>query len=173
MQRVLYLLTLLAFSIIVPLGAQNICSAQIHPWPWASPKPFPWKSIQGTWTEKSDEYTLSFQVIKNTAGENLIKIHQIDSETGKVIARGLGSENSSRIVVAAMSGGPLGQFTLTIRSMQNINCINGHDFIGVTIESLDNDLLTYFEIFKISDLPLTPANTKIYKGPHCDDFIYH
>lgn len=171
MKRILSLSLLFSFLAIVPLGVQSICQAQIHPWPWASTKPFPWNNIEGTWTEKTTEYTLSFQVIKNSSGDNLIRINQIDSETGAIIARGLGSENSSRIVVAAMTGGPLKHFTLTIRSLQNISCWDGHDFIGVTIESFDNELLNYFEIYKINELPLTPTKRKMYKEPHRDDVM--
>jgi len=173
MKRILSLSLLLTFIAIAPFGVQSICQAQVHPWPWASTKPFPWNNIQGTWTEKTDEYTLSFQVIKNSSGEKLIKINQLDSKTGEIIARGLGSENSSNIVVAAMSGGHLGQFTLTIRYLQSVYSWDQKDFIGVTIESLDNDLLTYFEIYKINDLPLTTDERKIYKGPRCNDIFNH
>lgn len=171
MKRILSLSLLFSFLAIVPLGVQSVCQAQIHPWPWASTKPFPWNNIQGTWTEKSTEYTLSFQVIKNSSGDKLIRINQIDSETGAIIARGLGSENSSHVVVAAMTGGPLRHFTLTIRSLQNVYCWNEQDFIGVTIESFDNELLNYFEIYKINELPLTPTKSKIYKEPHCGDVM--
>lgn len=167
MKRILSLSLLFSFLALAPFGVQSICHAQIHPWPWASTNPFPWNNIQGTWTEKTTEYTLSFQVIKNSSGENLIRIDQIDSETGAVIARGLGSENSSRVVVAAMTGGPLRHFILTIRSLQNVYCLDGHDFIGVTIESFNNELINYFEIYKINELPLTPTKSKIYKEPHC------
>lgn len=145
------------------------CYAQIRPWPRASTMPFPWNNIQGTWTEKKTEYTLSFQVIRNSSGERLIKINQLNSKTGESIAWGIGSENSDRVVVAAMTGGPRGQFILTVRSLQDVYCVTQHEFIGVTIESFNNELINYFEIFKINEIPLTPNKSEIYKEHHCGD----
>lgn len=152
---------------IVPL-ASSVSHAQVNPWPWAKPLPFPWDNIQGIWTEKTSLYTFSFQVIENSWGDKHIKIRQVDTSTGRIIAQGVGYENADGVVVAGMTGGQQSQFLLTVRLMQNVFCWDQRKVTGVTMESYDHQLLHHFEIYKITEIPLTLNNQQDYKEPHVD-----
>jgi hypothetical protein len=167
--RKLLALTLL-FNLMLSLLplTSSISHAQVNPWPWAKPLPFPWDNIQGTWTESSSLFTFSFQVVENSWGDKHIKIRQVDANTGMIIAQGIGYENSDGIVVAGMTGGQQKQYLLTIRLIQNIFCWDQRKVTGVTIESYDHQLIHHFEIYKITEIPLTPDNVQVYKQPHID-----
>lgn len=149
---------------LLPLTS-SISHAQVNPWPWAKPLPFPWDNIQGTWTESSSLFTFSFQVVENSWGDRHIKIRQVDAETGSILAQGVGYENSDGIVVAGMTGGQQKQYLLTIRLIQNVFCWDQRKVTGVTIESYDHQLIHHFEIYKITEIPLTLINRLEYKHP--------
>jgi hypothetical protein len=148
--------------------AQNLAHAQVNPWPWAKPLPFPWESIQGTWTEPTSTYTFSFHVIENSWGQKHIKIKQAETKSGQRIAEGVGYEYADGIVVAGMTGGQQRQFLLTIRRFQNTFCWDQRKVTGITIESTDHELITHFEIYKITEIPLTPGKVRDYKQPQPD-----
>lgn len=143
----------------------------IDPWPWSTRLPFPWESIQGTWTERNAQFMFSFKVVENSAGDRHIKIKQLNAFTGDVVAQGLGLENSEMVVVASMTDGQESQFRLTVRSMQYVNTRGNQEFTGVTIESFDDELLFYFEIRKIKDLALTPTHDQSYKNLRCENLL--
>lgn len=142
----------------------NVAHAQVNPWPWAKPLPFPWESIEGTWTESNTLYTFSFKVVENSWGDRHVRIKQIDPNSGRALAQGVGYENSEGIVVAGMTGGQQKQFLLTIRLLQRVHCWDRRDVTGVTMETYDHQLINHFEIHKIREIPLTPLNLKEYKG---------
>jgi hypothetical protein len=137
--------------------------AQVNPWPWAKPLPFPWDNIEGTWTESTSTYTFSFHVIKNSWGQHHIKIKQVDAESGRRIAEGVGIEYGDGIVVAGMTGGQQREFLMTIRRFQNTFCWDQRKVTGITFETTDHELINHFEIFKITEIPLTPFELKDYK----------
>jgi hypothetical protein len=161
----LFVLTLFFNLMIsfVPI-LSSVSHAQVNPWPWAKPLPFPWDSIEGTWTEQNTLYTLSFKVVENSWGSRHIRIKQIDPVHGRIIAQGVGYENSDGIVVAGMTGGQKQQFLLTIRHLQRVHCWDKRNVTGVTMETYDHHLINHFEIYKIRELPLTPTNQKVYTG---------
>lgn len=160
------------FNLMISLSPilGGFCQAQVNPWPRATTLPFPWDTIQGTWTEKSSLYTFSFQVIQNSWGSRHIKIRQVDPRSGATLAQGVGYERSDYVVVAAMSGGQQKQYLLTIRLLQGVYCWDKRNMTGVTIESYDHQLMSHFEIHKVAEIPLTPANVQEYKIPHPDSF---
>lgn len=145
----------------------TVAHAETNPWPLAETLPFPWDNIEGTWSESSSLFTFTFKVIENSSGENSIKIQQIHPETGAILAQGMGFENSRFVVVAGMTGGPLGQYLLTVRLMQNVFCWDDRKVTGVTIESLDqHQLIHHFEIHKVTELPLTDDQAQDYNQQH-------
>jgi hypothetical protein len=152
---------------LLPISS-SISLAQVNPWPWAKQLPFPWDNIEGTWTESSSLFTYSIEKVENSWGDRHVIVKQIDPNTGIIIAQGVGNENSEGIVVAAMSGGEENQYLLTIRLLQNVFCWDQRKVTGVTIESLDSELIHHFEIHKIAELPLTPYRLKEYILPRPD-----
>ena len=147
----------------------DICHAQVNPWPWAKPLPFPWESIEGTWSESNSHYTFSFEVVENSWGSRHIKIKQVDPGSGRVIAHGVGYENYEGIVIAGMTGGQQQkQYLLTVRLLERVHCWDRRNVTGVTMETYDHKLIHHFEIYKIQDLPLTPLNVRDYNQPHSD-----
>ncbi|MEY4617097.1 MAG: hypothetical protein RJB66_2057 [Pseudomonadota bacterium] len=140
----------------------SVSHAQVNPWPWAKPLPFPWDSIEGTWSESNTLYALSFKVVSNSWGSRHIRIKQIDPYNNRVIAQGVGYENSEGIVVAGMTGGQKQQFLLTIRLLQRVHCWDKRNVTGVTMETYDHKLISHFEIHKIKEIPLTTLNHQDY-----------
>ena len=171
MKKLFHLILLLNIFIIIGFK-HNFAFAQVDPWPWAITLPFPWENIEGTWSEKTSEFTFSFQVIQNSWGNKHIRVKQYNNQSGKLVAQGVGWENSESIVVAGMSGGETQEYWLTIRSIQSVFCWDHRKVTGVTIESPDHQLIEYFEIFKIGELPLTPFNLKEYNRAHFDTLNY-
>jgi hypothetical protein len=150
--------------------ASSVAQAQVNPWPWAKPLPFPWDNIEGIWTERTSNFTFSIKVVENSWGDRHIKIKQLDANTGQVIAQGVGYEMDDDVVVAGMTGGQQTQYLLTIRLLENVFCWNSRKVTGVTIESYDHQLIDHFEIYKITEIPLTPVKQQEYKQTHPDSF---
>ena len=156
----------LFISILPPLSSH--AEGQVNPWPRAKVLPFPWDSIEGTWTDPNTRYTLSFTTVENSWGNRHIKIKQIDSSSGRVLAQGLGYENSDDIVRAGMSGGQ-SQYLLTIRQLTHIYCGDKRSVTGVTMETYDHHLITHFEIYKSREIPLTPILLQDYNQPYSSE----
>jgi hypothetical protein len=75
--------------------------------PWGSELPFPWKSIQGTWSTEIEgiQAYVIFKVVRpEAAGSRQLKINIVDADTCRVIAVGAGYEDN-RIVKAIVTGG--------------------------------------------------------------------
>lgn len=161
---------LLSFLPLI-LGNNVAHARDVDPWPASVRLPFPWENIQGTWAERRAQFAFSFKVIENTSGEKHIKIRQLDTTTGEVVAQGLGLENSEKVVVAGMTAGHSKQYRLTIRALRDFTSWGPYEFTGVTIESFDGELLFHFEIRKIKDLPLTESKEQSYKNLRCESII--
>lgn len=163
MRKLFFITLFFNFALALLPWSPNMAHAQVNPWPWAKPLPFPWNKIEGTWTDHSSNFGFSFKVIENSWGVRHIKIRQFDYHTGRIIAEGQGSEQSDEIVVAAMTGGQQSQYLLTIRLLANVFCYNDRNVTGVTMESYDHQLLNHFEIHKTGEMPLTPRKDQDYK----------
>lgn len=76
------------------------------PIPWGAELPFPWTIVSGIWMAKYGNFEsfFDFKVIKekqNSAGIKQVEVHQIDSSTCQVIAKGMGYAQN-RVVRAQM-----------------------------------------------------------------------
>ena len=77
------------------------------PFPLDYPLPFPWNTIEGTWAVESRAYqaTFSFDVQNDCNGRQILKVSQIDPDSGDVMADGMGYKiDRTEQVTAAMSG---------------------------------------------------------------------
>lgn len=162
-------------NLLISVGPllSSTAQAQVNPWPWAKLLPFPWDSIDGTWTESNTLYTFSFKMVENSSGERHIIIKQIDTSSGQVVAKGLGVENSPNVVHAAMTGGQQKQYLLTVRRLSQVYCWDKQEFTGVTIETPDHEHINHFQIHKIKEIPLTPFEWREYKKRDIDFFDIH
>ncbi|WP_413576237.1 hypothetical protein ACLVWU_17795 [Bdellovibrio sp. HCB290] len=87
------------------------------PWPWSAAQPFPWDDIQGLWRVEQDDYVsyFAFKVVKEkTGGGRQLFVRQIDGETRRVLAEGVGFE-TGKVILAQMTscGGTTYRLTLT------------------------------------------------------------
>lgn len=116
-------------SAVVALGiflssvshAQNAYAADVHtdygliddvvvfdrpvPWPWGLEQPFPWPDIQGIWKVVDADFTSYFalKVVRVKAtGERQLIVRQIDADSCKVVATGVGYD-LQRVVRAQMT----------------------------------------------------------------------
>ncbi|WP_413582899.1 hypothetical protein [Bdellovibrio sp. HCB288] len=93
------------------------------PWPWSSAQPFPWDDIQGLWRIEQDDYVsyFAFKVVKEkTSGGRQLLVRQIDGETRRVLAEGVGFETGKNILAQMTScGGTVYRLRLTSFSLEN------------------------------------------------------
>jgi hypothetical protein len=76
------------------------------PWPWSMAQPFPWNDIRGMWKVQQDDYISYFalKVVRPRAtGMRQLQVKQIDGQTCKVIATGVGIEKGSRVLAQMTS----------------------------------------------------------------------
>lgn len=76
------------------------------PWPWSMAQPFPWNDIRGMWKVQQDDYISYFalKVVRPRAtGIRQLQVKQIDGQTCKVIATGVGIEKGSRVLAQMTS----------------------------------------------------------------------
>ncbi|WP_413585676.1 hypothetical protein [Bdellovibrio sp. HCB274] len=93
------------------------------PWPWSAAQPFPWDDIQGLWRVEQDDYVsyFAFKVVKEkTSGGRQLMVRQIDGETRRVLAEGVGFERE-KIILAQMTscGGSTYRLKLTSFNLEN------------------------------------------------------
>jgi hypothetical protein len=86
------------------------------PWPWSQAQPFPWEDISGLWKVEQDDYVsyFAFKVVKQASGGRQLLVRQIDGETRRVLATGVGFERD-QIILAQMTscGGTTYRLKLT------------------------------------------------------------
>ncbi|WP_413559036.1 hypothetical protein [Bdellovibrio sp. HCB209] len=74
------------------------------PWPWSLAQPFPWDDIQGLWKVEQDNYVsyFAFKSVRQASGGRQLLVRQIDGETRRVLAEGVGFE-SGKVILAQMT----------------------------------------------------------------------
>lgn len=114
------------------------------------PLPFPWSSIQGVWEVESRDFRtyFSFEVQRDCDSRQILKVMQIDPNSGTVVAQGIGFQNTdSKQVYAAMQKASGGSYIL---------------FVGAYKDTSKNQNVVVLRISKFSDW--TPdLNYRIHK----------
>jgi hypothetical protein len=88
-----------------------------NPFPLDYPLNFPWSAIEGIWqiVDTNIDSTFSFEVQSDCQGRQILKVYQIDTESGVVIAEGTGYKpDNSFEVYAAMKGRGIENYVLHI-----------------------------------------------------------
>ena len=76
------------------------------PWPWSMAQPFPWGDIRGMWKVQQGDYVSYFalKVVRpRPTSIRQLQVKQIDGQTCKVIATGVGLEKGSRVLAQMTS----------------------------------------------------------------------
>lgn len=120
---------ILAFSVMLGSVGAHALSSDVStlrpagdrptPFPWGTELPFPWNDIRGTWWAQQENFGsyFTFRVVSSHAdGLNKLRVRQIDGETCKQIAVGVGIEGADRVVRVQMSGEDERVYRLSVRA---------------------------------------------------------
>lgn len=104
-------------------GNQVVIFDRPVPWPWGFELPFPWAGVQGMW-KVADADVQSYFVLKvvrsKDSGQRLLVVRQIDPETCKITATGVGYE-SGRVVRAQMTSDQGVTYRIAVRAFAKEN----------------------------------------------------
>jgi hypothetical protein len=98
--------TLPTLPTLPPPGKHNPLGGPEVPFPLSITLPFPWGNIEGMWKVVADnvEILFSFNVQTDLNGHQYLRVLQIDSASGKIIAEGVGiGVETDKLVRAAMT----------------------------------------------------------------------
>lgn len=131
------------YEAIAPMGGDWV------PWPFGAEQAFPWKDIQGLWKAEGEDFTAMYSlrvVVEKDAGIRILKIKQLDPNTCKIVAAGVGTEEGM-IVRAMMTGKEGVTFRVTFRAFDIADSPeplipgisrNPHDVIVLSISTFDS-----------------------------------
>jgi hypothetical protein len=88
------------------------------PWPWGFEMPFPWSDVQGMWKVADADFNSYFvlKVVRSKdSGQRLLVVRQIDPDTCKITATGVGYE-SARVVRAQMTSDEGVTYRIAVRA---------------------------------------------------------
>jgi hypothetical protein len=153
---------------IPPPGKPNPKGGPEVPFPLNITLPFPWGNIEGMWKVVSDglEILFSFSVQTDTNGHQYLRVLQIDSATGTLVAEGvgIGVENDKLVRAAMTAKATKANYMLFIGSYKNTNSyvVGGQALRSITVVTVrpfsalmgDHDVQVI--VSKVTNAPLAP-----------------
>jgi hypothetical protein len=140
-------------------------------WPWGMEVPFPWRGIQGIWMADVNGCStyFTFKIVKNSADDKILQIHEVDPATCAAIAKGAGYEDA-RVVMAVMNG-KNGPYNMEVHSFHEADVIeaNNHEYSS----SASNKVVTMMTVNPVS-APTQTGTYQLYKiSTDPDDVCKH